>query len=438
MTIQSEAAPPAPRSVQLSQQDVARSVSNDHMQSLASKTQRAKSRVQTAMDVASTASRSMKGSAAPTPGISRSRTEPVTSRSDGGGKAIVGTLLGAAAGAAFAYAMVSSERENARQEEAYAASSRSKAPSMRDARTRSNYEGSVASKKSSRSPKRSERGMRAIEAPRYDDDEIQEALSRYASSRRPLPQRSNTYDGSEYAPRSTTSHRSDRFSTKRSSTLPIDMQHQYLIEGPRTAPASRHTSRRGSFDDTKLKRHDSGVSMHSSRPRRSFDGGRRSSFSKSSTIKPPKGSLYESATGVPLPSSKAQSYDTAADNPLPPSRKTSYISAAQVSLPPSRTSPRYSDAEESDGLSDMRTVVPDDSISCVDFSSKSKKSKSKSSGNSGTRRSGHSSKRSEAPSERTVRPAKPTNSRHSTQTLPVRSKEDRYSSSDKRSTFTYI
>lgn len=379
----------------------------------------------------------MKGSAGPAPGISRSRTEPVTSRSDNGGKAIVGTLLGAAAGAAFAYAMVSSERENAREEEMFAASSRSKAPSLRDARSRSDYAGSITSKISGRISRQPERSMRAIEAPTYDDGGIQDVISRFNSSRRPLPQRSSTYDASEYAPRSGASHRSDRSGTKRSSTFPIEMP-QYLIEGPRTAPASRHGSRRGSFDNTKLKRHDSAVSVHSHRSRRSLDGERRSSASKASTVKP-KGSLYESAAGVPLPSSKAQSYITAADRPLPPSKTASYVSAAQVSLPPSRTNVSYSDAEESDGLSDMRTVVPEDSISCVDFSGNSKKSKSKSSSGTGSRTSRHTSKRSEAPSDRTVRPAKPTDSRHSAQTLPVRSKEDYYSNKGgKRSTFTYV
>jgi hypothetical protein len=361
----------------------------------------------------------------------------VTSRSDNGGKTIVGTLLGAAAGAAFAYAMVSSERENAREEEAFAASSRSKAPSLKDARSRSNYEGSSTSKKSGRSSRQLERSVRAIEAPRYDNDEIQDVISRHNSSRRQLPQRSSTYDASEYAPRSGVSHRSDRSGTKRSSTPPSDMP-QYLIEGPRTAPASRHGSRRGSFEDTKLKRHDSAVSVHSHRSRRSFDSARRSSASKASTVKP-KGSLYESAAGVPLPSSKAQSYISAADMPLPPSKTASYVSAAQVSLPPSRTNISYSDAEESDGLGDTETVVPDDSISCVDYSGNSKRSKSKSASGTGSRTSRHTSKRSEAPSERTVRPAKPTSSRHSAQTLPMRSKDDYYSNKgSKRSTHTHV
>ena len=406
------------------------------MRSLSSNVERSKSRAKTAFDVASAASKSMKSPPGPTPGLTRSRTEPVNSRSDNGGKTIVGTLLGAAAGAAFAYAMVSSERDNARDEEVFAASTRSKVPSIREARTRSNYEKSTTSKDSSRDSRYPERSTRAIEAPRYDDEDIQDVISRYTSSRRPGPQRSNTYDASEYAPRSGVSNRSDRHSTRRSSTLPSEIP-QYLLEGPRTAPASRHTSRRGSFDDTKLKRHDSGVSMPSHRSRRSWDGGRRSSMSssKASTLKPPKGSLYESAAGIPLPSSKAPSYITAADMPLPQSRSVSYYSAARVPIPPSRTNTFYSDAEESDGLGDTKTVVPDDSISCVDFSEKARKSKSKSSSSKSSR---HSSKHSEAASASTVRPTKPTASRHSAHTLPTRSKGDYYSNKGgKRSTFTY-
>jgi hypothetical protein len=63
---------------------------------------------------------------------------------------LVGTLLGAAAGAAVAYAMVQSERDNARDENEYA---RSRAASTRYGRTSSNYEKSTVSKKSRHSSK---------------------------------------------------------------------------------------------------------------------------------------------------------------------------------------------------------------------------------------------------------------------------------------------
>lgn len=343
---------------------VSRSTVNDDVQSMASKASRTKSRAQTALDVASTASKSVQKSTAPAPGITRSRTEPITSIYNNGGKAIVGTLLGAAAGAAVAYAMVQSERDSARDEVVFASSPRSKASSLKDHRPRTNYEGSIASRKSYRpetvkSSHLQSGGMRAIEAPEYDAEDIQDVISRYNSSRRPELQRSRTYDAIEYPPRSNASGRSDRFSTNRAATMPIEMPH-YLIEGPKTAAASRHTSRRGSMESS-LKRHDSGVSMHShhSRRRSSFDSGRRSSMSKASTEKPGRrGSLYESAANVPLPPSKSQSYVSAANMPLPSSRATSYMSAAQIPVPLSQTNGGYTE-EESDGLGDTDTVVPE-------------------------------------------------------------------------------
>ncbi len=410
-----------------------RSVYQDDDQSVATKVSRTKSRAQTALDLASAASRPTKQSnAAPSmPGLTRSRTEPVTS--DGGSKKLLGTLLGAAAGAAVAYAMVQSEQDSNRRESDYA---RSRASAPKSSRTRSNYEKSVVSKNSGRSTRPSYRERLAIEPPSYSDDDYPEVLSRYKSSYRPAPQRSRTYDAIEYATRPTSSGRSDRHRMKRSSTLPNDFP-DYYLEGPKTAPASRHTSRRGSVDDQELKRHDSAVSVLSHRSRRSFDAERRSSASKVSTIKPSRrGSVYESAANYPLPSSNASSRPSAADRPLPSSRATSYMSAAQ---PQSRMNGSYADidvAEESDGLGDTKTVVPEDSISCVDFSSRSSKSKSKSGSKSFSR---HSSKRSEADSDRTVRPAKHSGSRHSAQTLPVREKEGYYGRNrdGKRSTLSY-
>ena len=410
-------------------------------QSVASKASKVKSRAQTAVDLASTTSRSMKKSEAPTPGLTRSYTAPATtaSASDNGGRAIVGTLLGAAAGAAMAYAMCKSEQDNARDEAVYANSMQSKALSSRGTRTHSNYERSTVSKdtrrdystkESVRSSQHPSRSILAIESAPYDNDEIQEVISRYASSRRSVPQRSNTYDAIEYAPMSRTSGRIDRSSIKRASTMPIDMP-QYLLEGPRTELTPRHTSREAGLEDSRLKRHDSGVSVHSHRSRHSFEGGRSRSASRATTIKSPRrASVYQSAAN--MRPSKASSYISAADKPLPPSRAMSYVSAAQVKIPPSYTNGGYTDAgEESDGLGDMKTVVPDDSISCIDFNPKKSES--------GRKSSRYSSKRSEAPSERTVRPAKPSASRHSAQTLPVRSKDEYYNkNSTKRSTYSYV
>ncbi|KAK4549300.1 hypothetical protein LTR36_007759, partial [Oleoguttula mirabilis] len=114
----------------------------------------------------------------------------------------------------------------------------------------------------------------------------------------------------------------------------------------------------------------------------------------------------------------------------------SHASAAQVPIPESHGG-GWSE-EESDGLGDTRTVVPDDSISCVDLTKpRSTRSSHKSSRQGG---GSSSSRRSEAAgSDRTVKPSKKEGSRHSAATLPVRSREEYYGSgqSGKRSTLSY-
>lgn len=93
-----------------------------------------------------------------------------------------------------------------------------------------------------------------------------------------------------------------------------------------------------------------------------------------------------SAMQVPLPSSRAPSHVSAAQPSVAASRRGSQASvvyappagrrashasgsAAGVPLPSSLASGRgYEDVEDSDGLGDTKTVVPDDSISCIDLS----------------------------------------------------------------------
>ena len=142
-----------------------------------------------------------------------------------------------------------------------------------------------------------------------------------------------------------------------------------------------------------------------------------------------RNSYHESTANIALPPSRTASYVTAAQVPLPQSRGTSYISAAQG--PTSAPRGGHLDAgEESDGLGDLPPVTPDDSISCVDFSKPSKKAKSNGKG------SLFSAKRSQADSERTVRPARQTESKHSIRTLPSR-RRDSFDRRSKRSTATY-
>lgn len=401
-------------------------------ESISSRTSKAQSRARTALDLASNVSSKRTSKQPSSPGISRSRTEPVASGS--GSKNLVGTLLGAAAGAAVAYAMAQSERDGARDEADYA---RSRASSTRNSRPPSSYERSTVSRVSGRRSKSTNRGMLAIEQPRYSDDEFDDVLSRYASSRRPAPSRSRTYDALEYAPMSMASARSDRYSMKRASTLPNDPLD--YVRGSQTAPTSRHTSRRGSLeDDQKLKRHDSAVSVGSRHSRRSINGDRYSSTSKTSTVKPAKrSSTYDSAPNVPIPSSQAPSYITATNYPLPPSRATSYASARQDAIP--RSHRGYMDsADDSDGLGDARTVLPEDSISCVDFSSSRSKGKGKTSGKSPQKSS--SKRPSEANSKATAFRTKPTESKYSSQTAPAAWRDEYYGERDgrgKRSNYSY-
>lgn len=461
------------------QEDVARSGADD-VQSATSRVSKAKSRAQTALDLASTTSKSMRSSSqAPTPSITRTRTEPIGPSYDNGGKAIVGTLLGAAAGAAFAYAMCQSERDNARDEASFAASTRSRplarSMSAREGRSQSNYEGkSTVSKRSHRNfsttesrvssrypPRSMPRTMQRMLQPtafNEDDNEVQDVISRYTQSRRPAPSRSQTCDAIDYQPsvKSHVSGRSNGYGLQRASTLPVD--NAYLLEAPKTAPASHHTSRRGSFEDDKLQRHDSVVSARSrhsearrssastakpsrrerdshydsaskagsARPSTHRDRDRESHYdsaSKASTAKPSRrGSTYDSAAHVPIPPSRSHSYYSAAERPLPPSRSASHVSAAQVPAPASRAGSRYTAAPQDPGanaLSDHETVVPEDSISCVDFSApRREKAGSSRHGGAG------GSQRSEAS---TVKPAKRSGgSRHSAATMPVRSREEAY------------
>ena len=466
---------------------------------MSSRVSKAKSRAQTALDLASTTSKSMRSSSqAPTPGITRTRTEPAGYAQENGGKAIVGTLLGAAAGAAFAYAMCQSERDNARDEASFAASQRSRplqrSMSARDGRSRSNYEGkstvsnskkshrnfsTTESKVSSRYPPRSlPRTMQRMLQPtahNEDDIDVQDAISRYTQSRRPAPSRSKTYDAIDYySPKSHVSGRSHGSELKRSSTLP-PVDGPYLLEAPsRTAPASRHTSRRGSIEEEKLQRHDSAVSVQS----RHSDA-RRSPTSKAGTAKPSSSSrhnrdaYYESASKAgsttkssprdrdhypndstsrvstakpPAPSRRPSNYDSAANIPIPPSRTHSYYSAAEqpsrtpsaayVPAPASRASGSRSTAAlevqppmGNIGISDLETVVPEDSISCVDYPPAGAR-KSGSSRHADRDRGSGGSKRSEAS---TVKPAKKRggSSRHSAATAPVRGKEEVYGKREK-------
>lgn len=363
------------------------------------------------MDLASTASKSVRSAsdAEPGPGITRAATTPSSLGGDFPSKAFFGTILGAAAGAALMFAVTRSEGENAKEEAAFEASkismsSRGKPATVqtvfdaRDARPHRNF--SVTESRVSRPPKshrnfsvtesayskpklpQPPRSMRAIEqAEFFDEDEVREAISRFASSRRPPgPRRSKTTDALDYVPVSRSAGRiqAGDSSTSRASSsrhlhsgksrhydrrsekvaLPSTKE-QLLLEAPPTKSTfSRHSTRRSRYtedDDQDTKRRDSGVSFGSHKPPHSKHGGdERSHASRrsESTIKPSRkgSSHYESAATMPLPESKPPSdyrsrhSDTGdrrsrrSESTIGASRKASsqYESAAGVALPGSQ------------------------------------------------------------------------------------------------------
>ncbi|EME40125.1 hypothetical protein DOTSEDRAFT_74833 [Dothistroma septosporum NZE10] len=475
---------------------------------LISQASKAKSKVQTAMELYSNTSGSVK-SDTPSQGIARSNTAPA--KPDFPGKGLIGVALGAAAGAGLMYAMHRAESKNARAESdhlAYVASRKQRRQSVagtmrppppkagtvrestvppppppsskHDTRKFHRNFSTTESAFSRRPPPPETRAMRMIADTGYnqDDEDVQEVLSRYTTMR-PHPTR-NRDEETEYAPASKAprSEAPSGHSIKRASTLPVgalENRPNYILEAPPVkSSASRYESRHGSLtgsrydrrsthDDVDLKRHDSGISVQSSRSRRDPDrnseAGRRSS---ASTIKPShRDSKYddvqaavEAAVGKRAASKAPSSCYYPAAISLPPSKAESqvnreparsyagfkvpiYISDREAAhdeeVPPleaveSKQSWEDFAGEESDGLGDIRTVMPDDSISCVDLSKR--------------RRKHHSSRRSQTGSEKTVKPARRekdggsrySESKHTAHTaVPYRGKEREREREGKRS-----
>ncbi|WPG97700.1 Hypothetical protein R9X50_00048100 [Acrodontium crateriforme] len=203
--------------------------------------------------------------------------------------------------------------------------------------------------------------------------------------------------------RSRHSHRDSRHSDRQSSANTIKAsEHRSRDRSPSAAgialPASIISSRS----------HRSRHSHHSHHGSRHSD--RRSS---TNTIKSSQHRYRDesSAAGIPLPASVA-------------THARSHISAARVPIPESREG-EWSDAPEddSDGLDDAKTVGPEDSISCVDFSTRPSAHKS---GTHHSRSMHLESLRSESQSERIARMGNftsPARSKYSDMTLPVRAKK---------------
>ncbi|KAK0344749.1 hypothetical protein LTR91_024094 [Friedmanniomyces endolithicus] len=414
--------------------------------------------------------------ATPTPELKRSRTLPVNpiATTELRSKAMLGTMIGATAGAAIAWAMMKSEGNSAREEAAYAATTRPRSATRqtsattglqrRYSSTESRISNSLRELGVNDSPhdrkypprslaRHTEEARRALEqAPYYDENEVEDALSRHTSFRRPaVPRRSKTVDVVDYGAHSRTG-RESHYTAEQNATVPLDGSATH-VEAPRLACSTTHhtmtshrintqpvvaedggnmwTPPRGSTsqhtttsrqypkqstreEEQDLKRRDSGISMtsHQSHQSHRSHRSRRSTVvddrgSSASTLKPSRhGSSHYGAAAatVPLPASTAPSRASTARRPThAQSRARSYVTAAQVPLPESRystTGHAADSAEESDGLGDAGTVVPDDSISCVDFSTP------RSSAHSSHKGSRHGSRRSgKAGGDRTARSA---------------------------------
>ncbi|KAI7588761.1 hypothetical protein KC319_g8418, partial [Hortaea werneckii] len=176
-------------------------------------------------------------------------------------------------------------------------------------------------------------------------------------------------------------------------------------------------------------------------------------------------SHYKSAHEVPLPVSQPQSYVSARDVPMPASNPASYVSARDVPMPasnpasyvsahdipvPSSHGAGWEDPEVmqeimaedfDDNMADMKTVVPDDSISCIDYSKPARSNTGPSFKSAASRREEREARRSEAAgSDRTVRALKKEDKkrdesdRFSAATLPAKGREKK---EGKRSVFSF-
>ncbi|KAK0928555.1 hypothetical protein LTR29_017378 [Friedmanniomyces endolithicus] len=409
----------------------------------------------------------------PTPALKRSSTLPVNpiATTDFRSKAMLGTMIGATAGAALAWAMMKSEGNGARDEAAFTASGRSRSAThpafavgglqrqnstteSRISNTRRDFSVRDCSHDRKYPPRSLARhtgqARHALEQPPYyNDNEVEDALSRHTSFRRPaISRRSKTIDVVDYgghsrtgresqytpewiapapldgsatyykAPRLARSTTHQSVTSHRSHTQPVVPEHGDARGTPPRDSTSQYTttSRQypkqfGREEEQDLKRRDSGISMTSHQSHRSHRSHRSTATqdrgSSASTLKPSRrgSSHHGAAAAIPLSASTARSRVSTARPPTHShSRAQSYVTAAQMPVPDSRhiTAGYAADpAEESDGLDDTGTVVPDDSISCVDFSQLRSLARSSHKGSRhGSRRSGT------AGGDRSVRPAK--------------------------------
>ncbi|SMY28909.1 unnamed protein product [Zymoseptoria tritici ST99CH_1A5] len=458
----------------------ARSVAS--MKSHGSKMSKAKSTMQTAVDLASATSKSLK-SEEPSLGLTRANTAPV--KSDAGGKSLLGAALGAAAGVALLYAMHQTERKNARDEADFRASMKSRSGSKpryvpsrsmtlppgppptviraqtavpssvpRETTTPSapqettvpsapqettppsapqettvtstpqdatsarlvqpeknrhrNFSTTESAYSTRRPPDRSTQAQRMIQATGYNDQDaaLQELFDRN-NHHRPMPTRSKTEHVYDYVPASSadrkTPDRRDEASTAESTAARPRRSHARHDSVVNMQSSSQ--ARRASAYDTLPARPESVIDTATYHPAAiSLPGS--STFSRTSSRYDAKQNPATTSTAKIKSTSRAQPPPI----PLQASEQSWENFRAETTddddyhrsyKDKSTRNDRYGAGEESDGLGDAKTVVPDDSISCVDLSQHRRRRRRKE-GGSASGRSKTGSERSES----TVRPVK--------------------------------
>ncbi|QIX00532.1 hypothetical protein AMS68_006049 [Peltaster fructicola] len=333
-------------------------------------------------------------------GIQRAQTDPVDNSAS---RSLFGVVLGAAAGAA-ALAMITASRDSNRKDDHHSAddrpNSRERTSDYRDHNTRrsasvaekSYRRGSLpASHKSEYIP--AHFVVRQIEARPYRDDEnisyTRQTVTRQSEGR------SRAIEAIEYGP--------SRFSARRSDTMPLEVDDAESRRSGRRSSihpddqASRHSGRRSSIQPSapEVTRHSSrgGSSQHSElqdyntanhsskRSSANHSASRRDSVVSGATSRSyrsakehARSSTSQASTVKPIKKSSAHYAHSAAAVPLPPS----LVSEVRTQV---KTQPKAFDAyylpgvddEESDGLGDTATIVPDDSISCINLPSSHKR-----------------------------------------------------------------
>jgi len=266
--------------------------------------------------------------------------------------------------------MAQTERSNAREESSLNARTRTKQAGIRrESWHRSELSRSTRHRQSVDSVRRLEDSKPPIDQSARRSSDCPDTGYRSMSRRASAPQRSRTYDTSDYASMLSKQGRSNRPDARRASTSLRDIR-EHPEQSPRH-PSALHRSGRRESDNDELKRYDSGISMSSSRSHRSRED-------KASTVKP----VFRNPWQDPRP----RSFTSAAQVPLPPSRTENYATRPGIPpLPGTQERPPTHQGKEPGGVADLASVAPHDSISCAGGPKQWSKGRSGSEVNRGSR-----------------------------------------------------